>query len=419
MLSAVIFCWTMLYFAQLLPLKFRHMVLIGSAFGIGIAAHLVQNMLYLGWDNFILELKLTISNRTTGFPTQAELKDFYHQLGLVHHGSRPVEPGVLGSQISANFSLPATPSAKMMLFSCVLWMLCGRGIRFNPDNGQPILIRNAIAAELWLLIRMAAWVTITILAPIILFPAFAQEVNLRGVGNVFFLAIPFAFLAGYGIWVLAYAGHRALSVLADPAGVPGRPAGDITEPGPALIKLGVFVGRAIALTGICLALMDGSNAIARNVMNEVSYIHRLGQNSEKLNLLYDIRRFRGDLFMTNINVPTVGFLTSAPGFGVCSPNSVKQNGQVDLLECKTSFMRRYDYWLKQRPRYFFYFSLPEFFPGFADCMPGGMLIGSERGGDECMKQLLGTLETQYPLVLKNALVSVFDMSAPKTERKKD
>ena len=416
LLSAVIFCWTMLYFTQLLPLKFRHMVLIGSAFGIGIAAHLVQNMLYLGWDTFLLELKLTISNRTTGFPTQAELKDFYHQLGLVHHGSHPIEPGVLSSQISANFALPVTPSAKIMLFSCVLWMFVGRGVRFSPDDGQPILIRNAVAAELWLLLRLAAWVIITVLAPIILFPAFAQEVNLRGVGNVFFLAIPFAFLAGYGIWVLAYAGHRTLSVLADPAGVAGRPAADITEPGPALIRLGVFVGRAIAIAGICLALIDGSFAVARNVTNELSYIHRLGQNAGRLNLLYDIRRFHGELFMTNINVPTVGFLTEAPGFGVCGPDSVKQDGRFDLLECKTSFMRRYDYWLTQRPRYFFYFSLPEFFPGFADCLPADTLIGSKRGEDGCMKQLLDTLESRYPLVLKNDLVLVFDLSAPKAKR---
>lgn len=413
LLSAVIFCWTMLYFMQLLPLKFRHMAVIGAAFGLGIGAHLVQNMLYLGWDNFVLELKLTISNRTTGFPTQEELKDFYHRLGLVHHGSRPVERGALWAQIAANFSLPVTPSARLMLFACAVWIVFGRGIHFNAGDGRPVINRNVIANELWLILRLAAWAAITVLAPMILFPAFAQEVNLRGVANVFFLAIPLAFLAGYGIWALAYSGHRAACVLIDPAGSEGRSSTDITEPGPALVKLLIYVGRAVALTGICLALIDGSIAVFRNVTNEVGYIQRLGQNPQKWDPLYDIRRFNGDLFMTNINVPTVGFLTSAPGFGVCSPDSVKKDGEFNLRECKTSFMRRHDYWLTQRPRYFFYFSASELFPGFADCMPAGLVIGSTRGSSECMQQLRDTLDSQYPLVMKNELVSVYDLAARK------
>lgn len=413
LLSAAIFCWTMLYLTQLLPLKFRHMVVIGAAFGLGIGAHLVQNMLYLGWDNFVLELKLTISNRTTGFPTQEELKDFYHRLGLVHHGSRPVEPEALKAQIVANFSLPVTPSARLMLFACAVWIVFGRGIHFNAGDGRPVVDRRAIANELWLILRLAAWAAITVLAPMILFPAFAQEVNLRGVANGFFLVIPLAFLAGYGIWVLAYSGHRAASVLINPAGSEGRPSEDITEPGPALTKLLIYAGRAVALTGICFALIDGSIAVFRNVTNEVGYIQRLGQNPQKWDPLYDIRRFNGELFMTNINVPTVGFLTSAPGFGVCSPDSVKKDSEFNLRECKTSFMRRYDYWLTQRPRYFFYFSAPELFPGFADCMPAGLLIGQTRGGNECMQQLRDTLDSQYPLVMKNELVSVYDLAARK------
>src|SRR5204863_6478193 len=100
----------------------------------------------------------------------------------------------------------------------------------------------------------------------------------------------------------------------------GRPSADITEPGPALAKLLIYAGRAVALTGICFALIDGSIAVFRNVTNEVGHIQRLGQNPQKWDPLYDISRFNGDLFMTNINVPTVGFLTSAPGFGVCNPD---------------------------------------------------------------------------------------------------
>jgi len=115
------------------------------------------------------------------------------------------------------------------------------------------------------------------------------------------------------------------------------------------------------------------------------------------------------LFMTNINVPVVGFLAQAPGFGVCEPRAIGGDGSIDLSRCKTAFMRRYEYWSQQRPRYFFYFDHPALFPGFADCLPKGTLVGQERDGNSCMDELRHRLARQYVLVFENRLMKVFDL----------
>ena len=415
LLSAIIVCWTMLYVTQLMPLKFRHMVIIGAAFAAGIGAHLVQNLLFLGWDNFLLELKYTLSNRITGYPTQQALQSFYHHLGVLHHGSHPITLAALKAQLRDNFSIPATAGAPLLLLSCVVWSFAGHGVYFSTETGKPVFDWSAVKAQLVLFARLIAWAVFTVLAPFFLFPAFAQEVNLRGIGNHFFLAIPLAFLAGYGLWVLSYSGHRGASILVGLLKAKGSPTKSVTATGPAFTRLGTFVARIAAMIGIAIALVGTSKAVFDNARGELSYV--LGQSPDKWSPVYDIRRFSGDLFMTNINVPTVGFLTAAPGFGVCGPDSVKQNGQLNLAECKTAFVRRYGYWSAQRPHYFFYFTKPALFPGFADCMPVGLLIGSTRAGNECVQDLRTRLESHYPLVMKNSVVSVFDLSKIDAKRK--
>ena len=237
-----------------------------------------------------------------------------------------------------------------------------------------------------------------------LFPAFAQEVNLHGMGNYFFLAIPLGFLAGYGLWNVAYFGHAFAVFDNRLLGAGGAPNGSLLKPW-------IAVGRIAAMIGISVALVGGGRERLDSSRSELAYIF-----SRDVNIwdpLYVIRRFGGEFFMTNINVPTVGLLTAAPGFGVCSPGSVGRSFELDLHQCKTAFVRRYSFWSHQRPRYFYYFALPELFPGFADCMPTGLLSGSNRGGNQCMQDLKDRLTNQYALVMKNDVVSVFDLSQAK------
>jgi hypothetical protein len=409
-LAAVIFCWGMLFVTQLMPLKVRHMVVIGAAFAIGIGAHLLQNMLYLGWDTFWLELKLAISNRMAGIPTQQELAEFYRKIGIVHHGSRSIELSSIVAQVRANFEFPARQSAVLLFVAWLLWEFSGRFVRFRSDDGAPAIFSAQAKREIGPMARLIVWGTVTVLAPIILFPAFAQEVNLRGSGiNLFFLAIPLSYLIGESIWLLAYGAHRAKGILSDPENAIGRAPADLGAPGPAVAKYLVVVFRTFALAVICVSLIAGSFRTLAYARSELSQIILLGSDPEEWKPLYEISRFDGALFMTNINSPTVGFLTQAPGFGVCSPNAVGQDGTLHLKECKVALMRRYEYWATQQPRYFYYFTAPQLFPGFADCLPEGSIIGSERGGNACMQQLLDALWDNYPVAMKNNIVIVFDL----------
>jgi hypothetical protein len=125
--------------------------------------------------------------------------------------------------------------------------------------------------------------------------------------------------------------------------------------------------------------------------------------------LEELRHFQGEVYMTNINAPLVGFLLNSPGFGVCSPDSIAEDSTLDLKQCKIAFMRRYQYWLNHRPKYFIFFWDGQFFPGFADCVPTGLLLGQERGGENCNTILEAKLELNFKQLFKNKLFSVFDL----------
>jgi hypothetical protein len=132
-------------------------------------------------------------------------------------------------------------------------------------------------------------------------------------------------------------------------------------------------------------------------------------------LLYDAGRFAGEPFMTNINVPAIGLFTRSVGFGVCAPESVQPSMKLDLDQCKIAMTRRYDYWRSIRPRYFFYTTDPRLFPGFADCLPANTYVGQSRREASCLEDLRDRLSSQYALVLKNDLISIYDLSRPPEE----
>ena len=300
----------------------------------------------------------------------------------------------------ASFFVPGVSHLRLALIASVIAALTGGA---NGAAARKPAV-GSVRSQLLLMVKMTVWTVFTILAPILMFPAFAQEVNLHGMGNFFFLAMPLAMLAGYGVWKVAYFGH-SFAIFG------GRLLGGNGAADGHLLKPWIAVGRLVAIVGICLALVGNGRERFDSSRSELGYI--CSRDTRVWDSLYDIRRYGGEFFMTNINVPTVGFLAAAPGFGVCGPDSVRRDGGFELHQCKTAFVRRYGFWSQQRPRYFYYFSLPALFPGFADCMPSGLLLGSDRGGDQCMHNLWERLASQYALVMRNDIVSVFDLSQAK------
>lgn len=411
-LAGIAACWGMFFVTQLLPMRFKHILLIACAFATGIVLHLVQNMIYLGWPTFVTELTYTLSNRTTGFPTQAELTAFYRSIGVVHHGSRPVEPGVLLAQIEANLTFVGRNEMLAAIAVCVVAMAGAVFLRRGREDTMPRIGEGK--ADLSFFLRLALWVVGTVLIPIAIFPAFAQEVTLRGSGaSLFFLAIAFAAIAAYCSRALFSLGYVMAQIVVAPGDAGGRPHRMSMDVGPALSRLGGMLCLYLGVVGLGLCLAVVAAKYARNWQTDLGAIYAHGRNARMWEPLNVIRGFQGQLFMTNINIPTVGFLANAPGYGVCNPEAIGKEGIIDVSHCKSALMRRHAYWAKQRPALFYYFDDPRLFPGFADCVPAKTLVGTERRGPACMTDLLDRLIAQYHLVDANSFVRVFDLNHPR------
>ncbi len=414
LLSGMAACWGMLFLTRLLPIRVWEITSVAGAFAAGIAIHLIQNMLYLGLPAFFPELLYTLSNRITGFPVQAQLASFYHSLGLVHHGSHPVSVAVLWEQIKRNFSFVGLQPMLVGWAACLAWVglvpVLSRtvGMKVTAPPFRPLADLSLLFAKL------AVFAVGTILTPIVLFPAFAQEVNLRGLGaSSFYIGIGFVAMAGVVWSVLLYIARRTVSVALWPK-TAAESVSDISDFRSAVVRL-VLVFALTASIWVMWTRLDASaREIAGQTLAQLHQINSFRRSKDRWTPLHALERFRGFLFMTNINVPTVGVITKAPGFGVCPPESVEADGGFKLRLCKTAFMKRYDYWTTQRPKYFYYFDTPGLFPGFADCMPLTTLVGQQRRGKRCMDDLLERLSKRYRLIMENRLVKVFDLSQPAT-----
>jgi hypothetical protein len=143
---------------------------------------------------------------------------------------------------------------------------------------------------------------------------------------------------------------------------------------------------------------------------EIKDIIGRAQGKNDLLPLLDLSRYKGKLFMTNINVPSVGFFSESPGYGVCGRDAVSLVGKLDTATCKVAQMRRQQFWRTQHPDYFFYFKQGRVFPGFATCWPRDAYLGIERGGAGCNEELGERLHANFQLVDSNELFDVYDLT---------
>mgnify|MGYP000224069408 CR=1 FL=1 len=412
-LSAVIACWILLGLAKLLPLRFRDMLLVVASFGFGIALHLLQNFLVLGPDVFYEELSIVLSNRITGTPSQEQMSAFYREIGVVHHGSHAVEWSSLRAQLLANVYVPGWLALVSSAITILALQLTGMSRQPAKTARNPAPDWKQTKTTGLLLARFAVWSFGTVLIPILLFPAFAQEVNLYGFrANLLFLGVTVTLVVSLAVREIAIAISLAIpdARIAAISGFYRRHLADWVSYSAAgqlvltrcvlALALGFFLIHFAWVNAV--ALRDGT----RQVISVATAAEPAWDNLERL------REFQG-LFMTNINVPLVGLLTGSPGYGVCGPRSIGPGGQIQRSECKVSFMRRWRYWSERRPAHFFYFSDPALFPGFADCLPANTFPGQARQQESCMSDLLDVLSSRYDLLFENKHVKVFDIGVPK------
>jgi hypothetical protein len=446
LLTSVLFCYISLYLTQIIRFSRRDIIIYSCSLLSGIILHLIQNLFFYGPANFIQELIYLLGNRIVGYPSQEQLFEFYHQLGVVHHGAHPIDFGLLLTQICGNLhiiNIGENANVNKIFVILIFALFIGFHDRVLQNSGKNILKMPIIpfSEDTLHILKITIWMVITLLIPILLFPAFAQEVNSATFGGNFFFAI-------FEISIIGLSIKQVFNtIFISNSSTPNKEIENKTQHKTEIQKERIWDYSRIK--NEILDVISSKSRITSSLLIKVSYLFLitiniifvyqfiveqytftirkteyvdqvLSKSEKKLNLdasLLEIKRFNGQLFMTNINIPTVGFLVQYPGYGVCDPDSISDSGDVKISECGTDFIKSTDrITLSQQPRYFFYFTTPGLFPGFASCMPSSTMIGA-RGGSGCMKLMYRRLSDNYEQVFSNKIVSVFDFQ--KRIEKKD
>lgn len=188
-LFVVICCWLLLYFTRLVRLERKHLLGFLAAVAVGVLLHLFQNFLYLGPSLFAQELRMTLTNRILGVPSKETMKAFYRSIGMVHHGSTPLNPLGFLYSVWAGLSFPGRAAVILAELLTLAWIVL-RCARFDREGGSVTLPRGEATAALGYFGLLSAWIAGTVTLPMFGFPAFTQEYSLHGAGlSAYFLAI--------------------------------------------------------------------------------------------------------------------------------------------------------------------------------------------------------------------------------------
>lgn len=299
--------WGVGWLLGVLPIRGRELLLLLGMVAAGIALHLLQTVVLLGWPLFWRELVAVLGNRMFGVPTRQQLVEFYRTIGLVHYGGHVFSIRRLWEVLTGSWWFPAR-EAWELLVSVLLAVSLGLGVQWR-GAGQPAFVERSVARWVLDLAALVAWIAVSIATPLVMFPAFSGDYGLNG-ANGFLLAL-FVMLC-FGItW-------RLLARL--PAPVPVRQ-----------MLVFALVGT---LAWTCVVHVQRVGRVAVEV---AGWRARLGLET---GLGEVASRLRGQVVMTNVDPTMVGFFTRAAAFGGCHRPSLLGGG-VDPSRCFVQFIRGY------------------------------------------------------------------------------
>jgi len=394
-LLMVCWCWGLLYFTQLIPVMRRHLIGFASVVVGGMAAHLIQNYLYLGPGLFFRELWMMAANRITGVPTRNELKAFYQANGLVHHGSGQFSlPGFLYN-LDLGLNFPGRASLLLAALIGLAWVI-GHNVHWETDRKVLTVPRSPMGPALTRFVGLWIWAAGTIVLPMCMLPAFTTEYGVHGTGlHSYFLGTAVTASVLYGVrtavrWV-------------------PRDLGSAT--GPRLPKI------LVALAIVCVLGLFGWVVwrLADYQAREFSIAASVYSEAKSNKLRWIRRHYAGEVFMTNINPVTVGFFAREAGHGACELASLPEAGDIDPSRCHVSYMQDLDHYRRVRPRYFFFFR--EMFPGFSQCLPSGYYPMLDKGGDACFTTMQRRLAARFARITDTGLFEVYDLTKPAAEQR--
>lgn len=401
-LSSVLGCWVALYFLQVIRLHKREFMLAIGAIAFGIILNLLKNLIYFGPSLFAEELFYVLANRISGWPSQQALASFYTEHGILHHGARPPHASVLWNVIKLNLHFDGL---YYFLIAAAASLLLTLDVRVQAQKKTISFIPTfKTIYDCKLIVRIVLFVVVILVTPIVLFPAFAQEVNLYGGTNYIWLGLMAIVLA-------SIASTRVIEVVFPTIQIWWR-TGSVFFRIPATHK----IATKMALTGMVAAfvaalLIEKTPSAVDKILSTVSEVRSNYAQNQNIEL-ERLRDFAAAPFMTNINIPTVYFYTGSVGFGVCGLDSVSENGKLNLDGCKIMLVRDRSLYADAHPSYFFLFKIASYFPGFADCGPPSFIQAEEqllRAPAGCFEIQKSRLNKYFYRVLDTKLFTVYDL----------
>ena len=193
-LSSIITCWIMVFFTQIIPMRRREVVLALGTISVGIGLNLLKNIIYFGPKIFFAELFYVIGNRMFGRPSQEDMAAFYAEHGIVHHGAHAPSLVAMKAVVTANFDFPGLIS--LLLAACASLFLT-LTTNPGPNGGVRIVTWPDLKDHAIWISKLVTLTACTIVTPIFLFPAFAQEVSLYGWTNFVWLGLLAISLAAF------------------------------------------------------------------------------------------------------------------------------------------------------------------------------------------------------------------------------
>ena len=358
--------WTLGAALNVMPLKRSELLLLYAVALLGFALHLSQTVLAVGWAVFIDEFLFTLSNRMTGIPTRSELLEFFQSHGLVLYGDHALQASRLGAAVWEVLSFPGRQgwAAVLAVIGCL-----GLVTQTRVDERE-VLLARPFAEWLWAIVRATLWIGLSVVTPVLMFPAFSSGYLLGGT-NEFLLAL-----------------FCVLSLTATLKFVRRMAVGSTLRD----------LARVLCVVGLAWIGLAQVKAAGRVVSEVGEWIVRSRPEADVFRVRDELR---GKAAMTNVDPAVVGFFTREAAFGGCHRASVLGPG-IDVAKCFVHFVRGYPSSGGTQPSVYVWFR-----DGNPFCADAAECIERE------------DLEGMYERLFGNKLIAAFNLQKRLTEPKRE
>jgi hypothetical protein len=345
--------WSLAHALGLFPIRRRDLWSSLAVAAAGVLLQFLRIAAWLGPVVFLQDLIYTVSNRMFGVPTWGQLMAFYREHDLVLHGTHTLQWYGLLRALNGALASPGRPMIILLAVVALAWGL----LRESGRVGQETSPASRPVPDFC---RLGAWVFGIAAVPLLLFPAYSGDYDLRGLTG-FFVAIG-------AVAVFSYALH------------------ELHRRSPSLAGRGAVAIVCVIAAGWVFAVQWG---------NWERVVREYSSGTKYAAILELEERLRGKVVMTNVYPHTVGFFTRDAVFGGCESQAFSDDGGVKPAACHTAWIRGYGRMANVRPTHYVLFRA--LFTGFTTCK------------GECLDQLSSRVSARHDKLFETDIFTVFTL----------